>query len=345
MILIGGLYLIMRPFLSALAWAVILAVFFSPAHKRIESLIKKPALAALCSLSLVTLLLILPVLWIVPKVVAQTIQVVKFLPNTDILQRLNDLLQQNAHRLPVPPEQIQDSLADWTQQALGIAARQSAAIAGGVAHSLFEIFVALFAMFYLFRDGPRILRLLRDVSPIDEERFNLAVRIVRDVVQVSVSSSLIVSGVQGLLGGLLFWALSMPAPAFWGVVTAFLSLLPLVGPPLIWGSAGVYLVMNGEVTRGIIMLAVGAGVVSTADNILRPVLIAGRAELNGLLVFFSLLGGVGAFGFLGLVLGPLLVYASLEALKFYRAELAVAIAAPPPGSATGALRESNPTDH
>jgi predicted PurR-regulated permease PerM len=144
---------------------------------------------------------------------------------------------------------------------------------------------------------------------------------VTELISVTISSGLVVAMVQGLLGGFVFWIVGLPSPIFWGVITAFLAFLPLVGPWLVWVPAGVGLLVQGQTGRGVALLCLGLVLVSGADNVLRPVLIAGRSQLNGLLVFVGILGGIQAFGFLGVVLGPLIMATVVGMLKGYRESL------------------------
>jgi predicted PurR-regulated permease PerM len=181
---------------------------------------------------------------------------------------------------------------------------------------LFDLVIALFATFFLLRDSHAIVDVIRRVLPMEESARERLLSQIRALVSVSVTSAAIVAGVQGLLGGLVFAAVGIEAPVFWGVVMAFCCLLPL-GAWVVWLPAAIYLWANGAVVRAIIVVALGLGIVSAVDNVLRPVLLSERTSLNGLLIFVALLGGLGAFGALGLVLGPILVALLLALLKSY----------------------------
>jgi predicted PurR-regulated permease PerM len=115
----------------------------------------------------------------------------------------------------------------------------------------------------------------------------------------------------------IFFILGFSAPVFWGVVMAFFSLLPLIGAWAVWLPAAIWLISEGHVGQGLVLLGLGAGVVSSIDNVLRPMLLAGRAQLNGLLVLVSVLGGIAAFGPIGLVLGPVIVATMSSLLSAY----------------------------
>jgi predicted PurR-regulated permease PerM len=129
----------------------------------------------------------------------------------------------------------------------------------------------------------------------------------------------VVAVVQGAVGGVTFAILGLGAPVFWGVIMAFFSLLPL-GAWIVWTPTAIWLMLTGEIGRGIALAAIGAGGISLIDNFLRPLLLSGRTQMNGLLVFISLLGGIAAFGLLGLVLGPVIMATAISFVDAYAME-------------------------
>jgi predicted PurR-regulated permease PerM len=139
----------------------------------------------------------------------------------------------------------------------------------------------------------------------------------RDLVRASVVSATLVASAQGAAGGLLFWAVGLSAPVVWGVVMAFFSLLPVTGAWIVWLPAGVWLMVTGSIGKGLLLVGIGALVVSSIDNVLRPALLAGRSQMNGLLILISLIGGIGAFGLIGIVIGPVVVATMTSLLTAY----------------------------
>ena len=131
------------------------------------------------------------------------------------------------------------------------------------------------------------------------------IRQTRDLVYTSVAAGLMIASLQGLAGGVVFAVLGLGAPVFWGVIMGFLALLPFVGTWVVWVPAAIWLMATGHVVKGVALAVLGGVVVGSIDNFLRPAILSGRAQMNGLLMFISLLGGVSVFGLLGLVLGPL----------------------------------------
>jgi predicted PurR-regulated permease PerM len=128
---------------------------------------------------------------------------------------------------------------------------------------------------------------------------------------------ILVALLQGFLGGFAFWFFGLSSPVFWGTVMALLSFLPVVGPFLVWGPVVAYFFFQGTYLKGIILLAWGGAVVGLSDNFLRPIFISKRTKLHTMLMFFGVLGGLKSFGFLGLVVGPLIVTICITMLDIY----------------------------
>ena len=323
-------YLIFSPFLVPLAWGAVLTIMFYPVHRRLRKRIPRANLAALVTTLLLTVVIIVPTLMVAGAFTTQTVQVA---------QRVQAEWEQG--RLPlsqlwqvIPFERIYEWLAERNiredvvrefvtknmEKVAGFIARQLGGLARNLVVFVFDLFVALLASFYLFRDGPQLMHRLRRALPLEEAYREGLFYITYNVLQASVFSGLVVAAVQGTVGGLIFWLFGIKAALLWGVVMAFLSFLPIVGPWLIYVPAALYYLIIGEYLKAVILLALGGLVISMVDNVLRPILISGRAQLNGLLVFISILGGVAAFGVLGIVLGPILVALADAVVEAYTAE-------------------------
>src|SRR5262249_20144615 len=158
--------------------------------------------------------------------------------------------------------------------------------------------------FYFFRDANQIIRGVRDILPFDTEHRDSMMIQAHDLIVASVATSLIIAAIQGVLGGLGFLLVKLPTPLFWGVAMAFFSLVRVVGSAMIFVPAALWLGFSGHWGRAILLLVICAGVSTIVDNVVRPLLVGGRTELSGLVIFISVIGGVRLFGMLGLVLGP-----------------------------------------
>lgn len=316
-------YLVFRvfqPFLVPLGWAGVLVVVLYPWHVRLEQRWGPNRAAAFSTLG-VTLILIVPTILLMTAFVNEGLdaarRVQSALSQGEIpwVQRAWAWLQQ---RIPGGSSMDPATLArEAAGRVAAFLASRLGAVLRNVAVFVFDLFVMLFATFYFFRDAGEIVRGMRRLLPFEEGHRERMLGQARDLIYASVTSSLIVAAVQGFLGGAMFAVLGLGSPVFWGVVMAFFSLLPLVGAWVVWVPAAVWLMVAGEMVRGILLIAVGAGVVGTVDNFLRPMLIGGRTQLSGLLIFISVLGGISVFGMLGMVLGPIVVATAASVLEVY----------------------------
>ena len=164
---------------------------------------------------------------------------------------------------------------------------------------------------------PASFECCRSFLPFHDQQRDQVVKQVEDLVFASVIAGLAVAAVQGLLGGIGFWIVGVRAPAVWGTAMAFTSLVPLVGASIVWAPVAVWFLVTGDVTRGLVLIGIGGGLVGMADNILRPLLLTGRSSMNGLVTFVALLGGMSAFGLIGLVFGPVVVAIGTALLNAY----------------------------
>jgi predicted PurR-regulated permease PerM len=313
------LWVVVRPFVLPLCASAVLVVFFYPWHQRLERRLSRGS-AALASTLIATILLLVPMLLVLVAFVREAASAAGSVQDALSAARIERLapawswLQQRVP--PLAAVQLSDVLADAGRTLAGVAASTAGDALRNLGVILFDIVVMIFAMFFLFRDAPAVMGLVRRVLPFEEEPREAVISQARDLIRASVVSSIVVASAQGAAGGVLFWAVGLTAPIFWGVVMAFFALLP-VGAWIVWLPAAVWLLLTGQTARGIVTLAVGAGAVSLIDNVLRPALLAGRAQMNGLLVLVSLLGGLGAFGLIGIVIGPVVVATMTSLLAAY----------------------------
>lgn len=321
LLLIYLVFRILEPFLAPLAWSAVLAIFFYPVHERILRKLR-PNRAALVSTLGVTLLLIVPALVVLFYTARQAI---------DATARLQTALTD-------PDRALQSHAVDWVRHQLPQAwqgtdfsqpLRQGAEriatfLAGrlaGLVKNLFtffvDLFILIFALFFMFRDGDEIVRGASHLAPFDEEIQEDMLRESRDLIFASVAVALVIALLQGALGGLAFTIGGISAPIFWAVLIAFFSLVPVVGSALIWGPAALFLAVTGHWGKALAVLVICGGVAGVADNIVRPLLLRNRTHLNELLLFLGVLGGLEVFGLLGLVIGPAIVAAAMGVFRVY----------------------------
>jgi predicted PurR-regulated permease PerM len=319
-------YLVCRPFLTAMLWAGVLSVFFFPGHRWLLRRVGRPRITALLSTIAVATLLAAPLAWLAPAFINQAVETAGRLPSQTIVEHLRAAADWISRNIPGAEFQIEDVTGEAVRGARGRIGQWSAQLVGNLASFVIDAIVLLLGLYYLFLDGGRLVDLLRDISPFAGERHDRMMAETIDMISSTIRAGLLVAAAQGALGGLTFTILGLPSPVFWGVVIAFLSLLPILGAWMVWLPAGIGLLLSGDVGRGLALLIAGLVLISAVDNVLRPILIAGRSQLNGLLVFISILGGMQVFGFIGLVLGPLTVATAVGLIRGYRDSLKSGVA-------------------
>ena len=316
-------YRIFEPFLVPLGWAAVLVVVFHPWHARFEKrwgAVK----AAAASTGVVTLIVILPAILLAIVSVREGLQAVNEFqaaraagqtPLTDTLQNAWEWVQV---RIPVSLSlNLGDMLREAAQKVGGFLASKTGTVVANVLGFFFDLFVTLFATFFFFRDREAIVERFRRLLPFEASQRAEMIERARDLIHASVTSTLIVAAVQGFLGGIAFALLGIGAPVFWGVVMAFFALIPLLGTGIVLGPAIVWLLLNGAWIKAAILAVLSFFVIGMVDNFLRPILVSGRAQMSALVLFMSVLGGIGVFGMLGLVMGPIVVATAASVMDVY----------------------------
>ncbi|MFZ3217895.1 MAG: AI-2E family transporter [Candidatus Acidiferrales bacterium] len=313
-------FLVFQPFLAALAWASVIVVVSYPAYLRLTHRFRPTVAALICTVT-VTLILIIPTLLVMAAFVRQGVQAVQELQlqiqsgHFDWVNRLWVGLQMrfqgsDTTSLGTLLTRYADQAATYTAARLGTVLKNTALF-------LFHLSVTMLAMFYLYRDGESIVARVREVLPFEPPHSDRMIREARDLIFASVVSSALAAAAHGVLGGLAFGLAGIKAPVFWGVMMGFFSLVPVVGSALIWVPAAISLIVDGHVVAGILVAVFCSVVVGLMDNIVRPWVISGRAEMGGLVVFISVLGGISVFGMLGIVVGPIVVATAASLLELY----------------------------
>jgi predicted PurR-regulated permease PerM len=322
LLLLGYLvYEITAPFLVPLAWSAVVAIFFYPLHQKAMKRFK-PNSAALLSTLGVTVLLIVPALLLLFYTAKQAIdagakaQVVLQSPDKAIPTQILDWVKRHL------PDSMQDlDLADTARTGAEKVGGFLAAKVGGLVKNIFsfflDLFVLLFALFFMFRDGEDVARAVRHFLPFDASIQEDMMRESKELIFASVAVGLLIAAIQGALGGLAFTLAGIGTAIFWGVLIAFFSLVPVVGSALVWVPAALWLAFTGHVGSGLLVAAICGIVAGVADNIVRPLLLRNRTHLNELLLFISVLGGIEVFGLLGLVAGPTIVAAAMGVFRVY----------------------------
>ena len=319
-------WLMLRPFITVLEWAAVLVIVFYPVHKRLAQRIRRRGLSALLSSLLVIVILVLPLIFLtialanelsgaarnLPEHLAQVMN-----PETAITGKVSKWIHDH---VAADTARSQEFMVEQLKTAGASLLGQSLGLVGNILGAIVKSFFVVITMYYLFRDGDRIVRALPGALPLNSHQSQAIFTRVSQVVSASVYGVVTIAMLQGLLGGLAFWLLGVPSPVLWGTVLAFVCMIPIAGSFFVWLPASVYLILTGHWTKGILLILWGALVISTVDNFLRPKLIKNQTKLHELFVFFSVLGGMSVFGLLGIVLGPVVLAITLGLLDTFKQE-------------------------
>jgi predicted PurR-regulated permease PerM len=313
-------WLMLRPFVDVLLWAAVLVIVFYPVHQRLSKGLRRPGLSALISSFLVTIAVLAPLAFVVVALTAEFTKAAQHLPaqisaaldaNAPVTGRIVGWLERYVDIQSLRSGQfLVDQLKGMGSAIVG----QSIGFLGGAIGVIVKTFFVIFTMYYLFRDGDRIVSALPEFLPLKKEQSKQIFERTRQVINASLYGVVFIAMLQGVLGGLAFWVLGLPSPILWGVVMSFVCMIPVAGSFLVWLPPAIYLALTGHWTRATLLTIWGVFVISTIDNFLRPKLIGDRTKLHELFVFFAVLGGLRVFGVLGIVLGPVVLAITLALL-------------------------------
>ena len=308
---------ILWPLYEAIFWGVTLAIIFFPLHRRLlQRMPLRPNLAALTTLTLCLVVAILPMVLLGVSLIQEASHIYERLRTGQL--NVGTYFQQIIAALPSWLVAMLDRLGLLSitelQQKLSATAVQGgqfiATRALNIGQNTFQFVISfgimLYLLFFFLRDGQALAKRIRNAIPLQEHHKRDLSRKFTTVIRATVKGNIVVAASQGALGGLIFWVLGIQGPVLWGVLMAFLSLLPAVGAGLIWVPVAIYFLATGAVWQGVVLTAFGVFVIGLVDNILRPVLVGKDTKMPDYIVLISTLGGMALFGLTGFVIGPVI---------------------------------------
>ena len=332
LIVLYFVYRIFQPFLLPISLAVILATLCFPVFNwTCQRLQSRRNWAALLTCIWVTAIIIVPFVVLVILLTAQMTEVYQQfqsrLESGAWQEFLN--LQDNPRLKPwtdwigqytdLENFDLMGSLGAGLQQVSLFFLRQSTSIVSGIFRVTMNFLIMLVCMFFIFRDGEYLTEMFKTLTPLTESYRQLIVKTFQEVSKATVIGTLLTAVAQGVSGGLLYWILGIPNALLWGCLTALFSLLPIVGTGIVWGPWASYFFLTHSTIQGII-LVIGGLLVGVMDNFLRALFIEGKAEMHTFIVFLSIMGGIGYFGLVGMIFGPIIVALGLTFLELYKRE-------------------------
>ena len=322
------------PFFAPVMWAALAAIMFQPLYR--WTLVKcrgRRNLAAALALVIIFVAVLLPALWIGSLVLNEAVNLINAL--RDDPPDLGELFDTTFVMLPAWLQQfatengwtdfvaIQNRIQEVLGESSGLIASQAVSIGSGALGFVLSFGIGLYVLYFLLRDGRRIGETILHSAPVEREIADRLADRFLGIVRAVIKGSGVVGLVQGAIGAIVLWIAGVPSVLLLGVMMAILALIPAVGTALVWAPAGIWLLATGEVWQGVFVLAAGFIVISSVDNVLRPILVGRDTGIPDWIILVTTLGGISLAGFSGIVLGPLvagLFLASWGILQEQRAE-------------------------
>lgn len=303
-------FFIVKPILTPVFLALVIAYMLYPLYKRIYKKTRRKNLSAITVSLAVVLVLSVPSLYLANELGREIISgydraSAGFAANENCseleigcqlisLIDIDDPEIRNAVQTSI--DRVSSAMINWLSGAIF-----------SLGTVFFNIFLMFFFMYFMLRDGKDVMRYLRTHMPLKTVHQQKIVDRFHDITYALIYGTIITAAIQGFLIAGIFFALGIASPVFWGVLAAIISLLPIIGPPVIYIPAGVLLLLQGNIVKGIILLAFGFVVISNIDSFVKPKFLSDRANLNPAVALVGFVGGVAAFGLVGLILGPIVL--------------------------------------
>jgi len=301
-------------FILPIFWAIVLAILFSPINQYLRDKINKPALTCLCTIVLISLLVLAPCFFLMTAVADETLTIVREIETGEI--NLDKFLISISQLLPALTERL-DTLGYDTNTLIGqvnnivLGTSQYALslimnIGENILRFMLLTFVMIYLLFFFLKDGDQIITKCVSAFPLEDNQERFLIEKFKNVTKATVKGTIVVGVVQGIIGGVIFALLDIKAAVLWGVLMAFFSILPSIGTAIIWFPAACILFFSGAWLKALILLLVGVFIIGLIDNFLRPYLVGKETKLPDYLILLTTLGGVSLVGLSGFVIGPII---------------------------------------
>jgi len=337
---------VFKPFLLVFSVAACMALLLGPVQKRLAAALGgRPTLAASVLVLVSTVLILVPVLTSLVLLARQAVLFLEWVRTQPLLgpEELQRFWQQLPQRYPGLKAwiawlqaQVNPILSGGLAQVAGRANGLLQNVLGRVTHAAVDLGLFLLMLFFLLRDGARLRSELRPVSPFSEEQERLIFEHLDRTIKGALQAVVVVPVLQGILAGIGFMLFGVPSPFVWGTAVMLAATVPLVGSPLAWVPACVYLLVQGRAGPALGLLVFCTVIVSGSDNVIKPLLLKGSARIHPLLGFLSIVGGVLAFGVFGFLIGPVVLSLVLSAIRIYRLDVLRPVVTGAPSAAPSA---------
>tara|TARA_Y100000310_G_C20697615_1_gene826813 strand:+ start:5320 stop:6342 length:1023 start_codon:yes stop_codon:yes gene_type:complete len=313
-IILLSIYLL-KSYIITIVGATLLAYIFHPVYLAIKKKLRNKKLSSLVTTILVVVIIIIPLIFAANALLGETVDFfhkTKDIDISSIENKLSDQLKGNV--------QIGEYVTENLNKLSLAIARGTSEFIISLPKKILSLFVMLFLMFFLFMEGSSLVEKIKDHIPLRAKQKEELAKKFNSVIYASIYGMIVTAFVQGAIGALGFWIFDVDSPILWGLITVIVAILPFVGAALVWLPASIYKLAIGETFNGLGILFYGMLIISTIDNLIRPSIIGSRAQIHPALVLLGVLGGLEIFGFLGIIIGPLILSIATIFLDLYLLE-------------------------
>jgi predicted PurR-regulated permease PerM len=313
---------IIIPFLLPIFWAIVLAIVCYPIYRKItEALSGRSSAAALITIVLLVLCVGAPLISVATLLAGEAIDAYHWLgANPTVVPHMVDSVESYLGTWGVPQLSLADAVQTYSEGITSWIANEALSLGTATGLTAVKTLLTLYLLFYMLRDGDRLLRFFEYILPLGNARerhlYNTFVSITRALFKGTLVTALI----QGALGGILFWIAGMPSLILFTALMTIFACIPGIGPAIVWLPASIIQIALGNTVSGVIILVGGFGVIGMIDNIVRPLLVGRDTSLPDALIMVSILGGLVSYGMPGLIIGPVAAGLALALLEMFASE-------------------------
>ena len=317
-------YRTLLPFLAPLSWAVVFCIVFFPVYRVMLKLVRLQSLAATATVILVCILILGPFSYFAYLLTVELsnissapldMKTIANLFNHPLIRHVTDKLLSFFN---ITQDELQASVLSGLSAFGKRMVEYAPGRLGDVIGAAFNFVLMVFSLFFFLMDGPYLLERLKEYLPFSKAHKERLTKQVKDIVISTIYGGIVVALALGCVGSLTFGFLGLHGPGMWGLAIAISSFIPFVGSALVWIPAVLWLLFKGAIVKAIIVLLIATLATALIDNIIRPVIIGNRLRMPLLVIFFGALGGVGFFGLIGIVLGPLVLAVFISILDMFK---------------------------
>ena len=309
-------FFLIKPFFMPILGAIVISYLFYPVYGALNKKIRYKALCAALMTIVILAIIVIPLIFLTNAFVGEAIGFYDRIRETGVLPAIEKVSGYISENMGITIE-----AKDIIEPVSKYVASSFTGFVKGLSSRLLALFVMILLIYYFLKDGDELVKSFRNLIPMTENRKNKLVKKFKEVIGATVFGTIVTGIIQGVVGGIGLWIFGFNAPLLGGIFMVILSILPIVGPPIVWFPIALWMMLvNGDWFNGLGLMIYGFLIVSTIDNIVRPQLISTKVKMHPALILVGVLGGLVMFGVLGIILGPMVLGILEVFIQFHKEE-------------------------